>query len=171
MRGPWTSGGIEFNFGLIGHHPSTATPVDYVIQENEDGSVSCIVGNIDLPSRTQWRVKINLPKDYAGFFTEAVWYNPTSLHQSYYNWMSAAAPATNDLEFFTPGNAYLEHSGESKNWPINENGKNLSKYNQNNFGPSKSYHVVGELNDFFGGYYKNSRYGYGHWGNYEDIPG
>ena len=171
MRGPWTSGGIEFNFGLIGHHPSTATPVDYVIQENKDGSVSCIVGNIDLPSRTQWRVKINLPKDYAGFFTEAVWYNPTSLHQSYYNWMTAAAPATNDLEFFTPGNAYLEHSGESKNWPINEDGKNLSKYNQNNFGPSKSYHVVGELNDFFGGYYKNSRYGYGHWGNYEDIPG
>ena len=102
MRGPWTSGGIEFNFGLIGHHPSTATPVDYVIQENEDGSVSCIVGNIDLPSRTQWRVKINLPKDYAGFFTEAVWYNPTPLHQSYYNWMTAAAPAANDLEFFTP---------------------------------------------------------------------
>lgn len=171
MRGPWTSGGIEFNFGLIGHHPSTATPVDYVIKENEDGSVSCIVGNIDLPSRTQWRVKINLPKDYAGFFTEAVWYNPTPLHQSYYNWMTAAAPASNDLEFFTPGNAYLEHSGESKNWPINEEGKNLSKYNQNNFGPSKSYHVVGEFNDFFGGYYKKSGYGYGHWGNYEDIPG
>ena len=171
MRGPWTSGGIEFNFGLIGHHPSTATPVDYVIKENEDGSVSCIVGNIDLPSRTQWRVKINLPKDYAGFFTEAVWYNPTPLHQSYYNWMTAAAPASNDLEFFTPGNAYLEHSGESKNWPINEDGKNLSKYNQNNFGPSKSYHVVGEFNDFFGGYYKKSGYGYGHWGNYEDIPG
>ena len=21
MRGPWTSGGIEFNFGIIGHHP------------------------------------------------------------------------------------------------------------------------------------------------------
>ena len=171
MRGPWTSGGIEFNFGLIGHHPSTATPVDYVIQENEDGSVSCIVGNIDLPSRTQWRVKINLPKDYAGFFTEAVWYNPTPLHQSYYNWMTAAAPAANDLEFFTPGNAYLEHSGKSNNWPINEGGKNLSKYNQNNFGLSKSYHVVGEFNDFFGGYYKNSGYGYGHWGNYEDIPG
>ena len=85
--------------------------------------------------------------------------------------MTAAAPAANDLEFFTPGNAYLEHSGKSNNWPINEGGKNLSKYNQNNFGPSKSYHVVGEFNDFFGGYYKNSGYGYGHWGNYEDIPG
>ena len=36
MRGPWTSGGIEFNFGIIGHHPSTATPVDYTIQNNDD---------------------------------------------------------------------------------------------------------------------------------------
>ena len=31
MRGPWVSGGIEFNFGIIGHHPGTATPVDYKI--------------------------------------------------------------------------------------------------------------------------------------------
>src|SRR5262249_17759228 len=22
IRGPWTSGGVEFNFGIIGHHPS-----------------------------------------------------------------------------------------------------------------------------------------------------
>jgi len=63
MRGPWTSGGIEFNFGIIGHHPSTATPVDYIVQQHDDGSVSCTVGNIDLPSRTHWRVKILLPPD------------------------------------------------------------------------------------------------------------
>jgi hypothetical protein len=25
LRGPWTSGGIEFNFGIIGHTPSTDT--------------------------------------------------------------------------------------------------------------------------------------------------
>ena len=31
LRGPWTSGGIEFNFGVIGHTPATATPVDYVV--------------------------------------------------------------------------------------------------------------------------------------------
>jgi len=171
MRGPWTSGGIEFNFGIIGHHPSTATPVDYIMQENSDGSVSCIVGNIDLPSRTQWRVKITLPKDLSAFHTDALWYNPTPLQQSYYNWMTGAAPASDDLEFYTPGNAYLEHSGEEKRWPINTNGIDLSKYNQNNFGPSKSYHVVGEYNDFFGGYYSKRKYGFGHWSNYEDMPG
>ena len=171
MRGPWTSGGIEFNFGIIGHHPSTATPVDYTIQNNDDGSVSCTVGNIDLPSRTQWRVKITLPNNLSAFHTDALWYNPTPLQQSYYNWMTGAAPARDDLVFYTPGNAYLEHSGEEKNWPFNNDGRDLSKYNQNNFGPSKSYHVVGEYNDFFGGYYNKDRYGFGHWGNYEDIPG
>ncbi|MBP1648129.1 MAG: tetratricopeptide protein, partial [Bacteroidetes bacterium] len=69
MRGPWTSGGIEFNFGDIGHAPSTATPVDYATRMNADGSASCIVGTIDLPSRTEWRVEIRLPKDKAYFET------------------------------------------------------------------------------------------------------
>ena len=85
LQGPWTSGGIEFNFGFIGHTPSTATPVDYVKRVNDDGSVSCIVGNIDLPSRTQWRVEIRLPKDKAFFETNVTWYNPTPVPQSYYN--------------------------------------------------------------------------------------
>ncbi len=46
MRGPWTSGGLESNFGIIGHTPNCATPVDYVTRQNEDGSVS---GTIPLP--------------------------------------------------------------------------------------------------------------------------
>ncbi len=171
MRGPWTSGGIEFNFGIIGHHPSTATPVDYVFRKNDDGTVSCFVGNIDLPSRTQWRVEIRVEESKASFITDALWYNPSPTSQSYYNWMTAAAPAKADLEFYTPGDMYLEHSGSVKNWPIDDNGRDLSKYRNNNFGPSKSYHIVGEYNDFFGGYYHESKYGFGHWGKYEDIPG
>jgi hypothetical protein len=43
LRGPWTSGGIEFNFGVIGHTPATATPVDYLTRSNPDGSVSTFV--------------------------------------------------------------------------------------------------------------------------------
>ena len=171
MRGPWTSGGIEFNFGIIGHHPSTATPVDYKIRKNADGSISCFVGNIDLPSRSQWRVEIIVKNDQASFLTDALWYNPTPINQSYYNWMTAAAPASDDLVFYTPGDIYLEHSGNAKNWPIDHRGRDLSKYKNNNFGPSKSYHIVGEYNDFFGGYYNKSDYGFGHWGKYEDIPG
>ena len=171
MRGPWTSGGIELNFGIIGHNPSTATPVDYITRENEDGSVSCIVGNLDLPSRTYWSVEIRVPKDKAFFETRVHWNNPTPLNQSYYNWMTASAAGTDDLEFFCPGNLYLEHSGEAKPWPIDPEGRKISLYKENAFGSSKSYHVVGELNDFFGGYFHNKDFGYGQWAPYEEMPG
>ena len=65
MRGAWTSGGIEFNFGIIGHIPSTATPVDYTTRENPDGSVSCIIASYELLTRTWWTVEINVPADKA----------------------------------------------------------------------------------------------------------
>ncbi len=171
MRGPWTSGGIEFNFGVIGHHPGSATPVDYQLDELADGSVVCTVGGIDLPSRTQWRVKIILPKDQSAFTTQAVWYNPTEIEQAYYNWMTAAAAAQKDLVFYTPGDQYLTHGGMAKPWPVDPLNRDLSQYKENNFGPSKSYHVIGEYNDFFGGYYQNSDTGFGHWGRYDEIPG
>ena len=171
LRGPWTSGGIEFNFGVIGHTPSTATPVDYVILENPDGSVSCWVGGLDLPSRTHWRVEIRLHPDRADFETNVFWYNPTPLEQPYYNWMTAAAFAQDDLEMSIPGDAYLQHSGNEMSWPLDEQDRYLPLYDTNRFGGSKSYHVVGELNDFFGGYYRDEGYGFGHWARYEDMPG
>ncbi len=171
LRGPWTSGGIEFNFGVIGHTPATATPVGYKLVENPDGSVSCWVGAMDLPSRTHWRVEVRLPADRAYFETNVLWYNPTPLEQPYYNWMTAAAFARDDLEMSIPGNAYLQHSGQAEDWPVDEEGRYLPRYADNRFGGHKSYHVVGELNDFFGGYYHDEGYGFGHWARYEDMPG
>jgi tetratricopeptide (TPR) repeat protein len=171
LRGPWTSGGIEFNFGYIGHTPSTANPVDYMFKENSDGSVSCFVGNIDLPSRTQWRVEIRLPKDKAYFETRVSWNNPTPVPQSYYNWMTAAAVVSDDLEFFYPGNTELDHDGSAGSWPIDKEGHDLSKYKNNAFGTDRSSHVVGEYNDFMGGYYHASEFGFGHWALYDDMPG
>lgn len=172
MRGPWTSGGIEFNFGIIGHHPSTATPVDYTTRKNADGSVSCIVGNIDLPSQTKWRVEIRLPSDRAYFETRVLFANESEVPQAYYNWMTAAAIAKEDLHFFTPGNQYLEHGGANHSWPMDSAlGRDLSKYQENAFGGSKSYHVVGAHDDFFGGYYQTDGYGFGHWAEYEEMPG
>lgn len=171
MRGPWTSGGIEFNFGIIGHHPSTANPVDYIISQNEDGSVSCVVGNLDLPSRTNWRVEVRLPKDKAYVETKAFWNNPTPIHQSYYNWMTAAAVVADDLEFYYPGRVALEHDGSPTPWPIDAAGRDLAKYKNNAFGSHKSVHTVGEYNDFMGGYYHSSKFGFGHWALYDEMPG
>jgi tetratricopeptide (TPR) repeat protein len=171
MRGPWTSGGIEFNFGIIGHSPSTASPVDYLTRENADGSVSCIVGNTDLPSRTDWRVEIRLPKDKAYFETRVLWNNPSPLPQPYYNWMTAAAVVSNDLVLQYPGNRELGHPGNSGPWPADTDGRSKARYTDNVLKPSMSYHVVGEYNDFMGGYYMNSGLGFGHWALYDEMPG
>lgn len=173
LRGPWTSGGIEFNFGIVGHTPSTATPVDYLIRENPDGSASCVVGAMDLPSRTRWSVTIRLPKDKAYFETQAFWYNPSPFHQSYYSWMNAAVKATEDLQYILPGIHHIGHNYDQplRSWPVDEEGRNLSWYKNNDFGSYKSYFTVGEYENFFGGYWHDSRFGFGHWALYDDVPG
>jgi hypothetical protein len=173
LRGPWTSGGIEFNFGIVGHAPSTATPVDYLIKKNPDGSVSCAVGGLDLPSRTRWSVTIRLPYDKAYFETKAFWYNPSPFHQSYYSWMNAAVKATEDLQYIFPGTYHIGHdySVPLSPWPVDEQGRDLSWYKNNDFGTYKSYFTVGEYENFFGGYWHNLRFGFGHWALYEDVPG
>jgi hypothetical protein len=171
QRGPWTSGGIEFNFGFIGHHPSTCVQVDYKTMENADGSVSCIVGGLDLPSRTNWRVEIRLPMDKAYFETRAMWNNPTPLPQSYYNWMTAAAVVSDDLEFMYPGTQEIGHDGAAGPWPVDRAGRDLSMYANNAFGSDRSSHMVGEYNHFMGGYYHKSEFGFGHWALYDEMPG
>ena len=172
IRGPWTSGGIEHNFGLdLGHAPWTSSPVDYVLKENADGSVSCIVGGMDLASRTQWRVNIRLPGDRSAFETSSLWYNPNPLHDAYLSWENAGFKATDDLQFFFPGNYYIGHDGSVYDWPTDSQGRDLSMYRENNFGTSKSYHVSGFYSDWFGGYWHNSGFGFGHWTPYSDAPG
>lgn len=170
MRGAWTSGGLEYNFGDIGHIPTCATPVDYRIKENEDGSVSCIVGALDLPSRTNWNVEIKLSKDKAYFETKATWFNNTALPVTYYHWMNAAAKANGNLEFLYPGNKRIGHGGELGEWPI-DGGREIKFYEKNNFGIYKSYHVINSYSDYFGGYYHDDDFGFGHYSTYDDKPG
>lgn len=171
MRGPWTSGGIEHNFGSIGHAPTTSTPVDYSWQKNDDGSVSCFVGAIDLASRTEWRVEVRVPKDKAWFETISHWNNPTDLKTSLYHWENASADGTNDLRFYFPGSAEIGHGGEPGEWPVLKDGRDVSLYGNNNFGSSKSYHVMGEYADWFAGLYERSNHGFGHWSRQPVKPG
>jgi tetratricopeptide (TPR) repeat protein len=171
MRGPWTSGGIEFNFGSIGHAPSTANPVDYTIRNNKDGSVSCFLGATDLTSVTDWQVEVRLPSDKSLFETHSTWNNPTNLKTSLYHWQTAAADATDDLQYYFPGNAYIDHGGNVFDWPLMADGRDISLYRNNNYGTYHSYHVLGEYTDWFAGYYHKSNTGFGHWSRYPYKPG
>ena len=172
MRGPWTSGGIEPNYGIIGHTPNCATPVDYVTIERPDGSVSCVIGVLDLLTRTSWKIDINLAKDKAYFTTSSFWYNATPFEQPYYTWMNTGIKARNDLQFVYPGTKYLGHEGEYADWPINKtNGKDISWYKNNDFGGYKSYHVFGKYTNFFGAYWHDDNFGMGRYSTHDNKPG
>ncbi len=171
MRGPWTSGGIELNFGVIGHAPTCSSPVDYTIRANDDGSVSCFVGAIDLSSRTRWSVEINLPKDKAYFTTRSVWDNPTGQEQSYYHWMNLGVKTAGNLEYSFPGNYHLGHDGNHFPWPVDEQGRKINFYENNNFGSYKSYHVFGEPTGFYGAYWHDDDFGFVHYSDYDEKPG
>jgi Tfp pilus assembly protein PilF len=172
MRGPWTSGGIEANYGIIGHTPNCAAPVDYLKRKNEDGSVSCFIGWLDLLTRTWWRIEIKLERDKAYFTTNSLWYNATPLEQPYYHWMNVGIKAAGNLEFIYEGNRYLGHDGELGDWKTNsKNGKDVSFYEKNDFGGYKSYHVFGKYTDFFGGYWHDEDFGMGRYAPHDDKAG
>lgn len=171
MRGPWTSGGLEFNFGVIGHAPSCSSPVDYMVRNNDDGSVSCFIGATDWPSGTRWSVEINLPADKAWFSTRCLWDNPEMTEQSYYHWTNLGLKTAGNLEYAFPGNHYLGHDGKAFSWPTDKEGRDIHFYNNNNFGSYKSYHVFGNLTDFYGGYWHTDNFGFGHYAPYDEKPG
>lgn len=171
MRGPWTSGGIEANYGIVGHTPNCATPVDYVTMTKKDGSVSCVIGVLDLLTRTSWRIDINLEKDKAYFTTASSWFNSSNYEQPYYTWMNTGIKSAGNLEFIYPGTKYIGHAGEYASWPVDEKGRNISFYEQNNFGEYKSYHVFGKYTDFFGGYYHDEDFGMGRYSTHDAKPG
>ncbi|WP_036669896.1 DUF5107 domain-containing protein [Pedobacter borealis] len=172
MRGPWTSGGIEPNYGIMGHTPNTVTPVNYLTRKNDDGSVSCFIGVLDLLTRTNWTMEINLPKDKSYFTTKSFWFNSTPIEQPYYHWMNTGIKVSGNLEYIYPGTHYLGHEGEHSDWPINKaNGKDISFYDNNNFGGYKSYHVFGKYTDFFGAYWHDDDFGIARYSGHDDKAG
>ena len=172
MRGAWTSGGIEFNYGVIGHAPSCSFPVDYRTMQNPDGSLSCWISDFDLLTRSRWAVEIKLPKDKGWFTTTSFWHNGNSDSQPYYNWVNTGIDATDDLELIFPGTYSVGHGGETIPWPMDtERGKNLTLYADNNFEGSKSYHVAGVNVPYFGAFWAKANFGMMHYAERDEKLG
>lgn len=171
LRGPWTTGGLEFNFGDIGHGTTVSTPVDYFTRTNSDGSVSCFIGATDWASRTTWRVEIRLEPDKAYFTTRSWWYNNTPVEQEFYHWINAGFKAAGDLEFIFPGTHYIGHGGKGDTWPVDSMGRKISFYRHNDFGSYKSYHIIGHPSNFYGGFWHSDNMGFGRYSPYSEKLG
>ncbi|MBQ0025260.1 MAG: DUF5107 domain-containing protein [Bacteroidales bacterium] len=163
LRGPWTSGGIEFNYGVIGHAPSCASPVDWKVENKPDGSASCYIGVFEMLSRSHWTIEINLPKDAVWLRTTSTWHNDSGEYQPYYSWANSGMKTSDDLMLVYPSDNAVSHWGEKMLYPLDEQNRDLSLYSNQAFGPDKSYHMVGSHKSFFGSYYKDDDWGVMHW--------
>lgn len=171
MRGPWTSGGIEFNYGVIGHAPSCSCPVDWQTAQKADGSVSCYIGVLEMTSHSRWCVEINLPKDAVWLRTSSTWYNLTGAYQPYYSWTNSGVTSADDLVLVYPGSHAIGHGGEYLAYPMDTQRGDLSRYANQEGMPSISYHVVGTHKPFFGAYYTKSDWGLLHYAQRDEKLG
>src|SRR3954471_3300408 len=85
LTGPWISGGIEFNWPQH-HRPSTFEAVDWSIEENEDGSKTIWVNEVERMFRTKGRAGFTLHPDKAYLEIKVKLFNRTPLPQTFLWW-------------------------------------------------------------------------------------
>ncbi|NBC65740.1 MAG: DUF5107 domain-containing protein [Bacteroidetes bacterium] len=120
MLGAWTSGGLEWN---IPHHhrASTYMSIDYEMVENEDGSKTIWVGEIERRHRMKWRVGYTLYPGKSYLETTIKLYNRTTLEHSFLIFANTAVHANEQYQvIFPPSTQYgTSHSKTTfTEWPI-----------------------------------------------------
>ncbi|MCB6520445.1 DUF5107 domain-containing protein, partial [Parabacteroides distasonis] len=91
LTGPWISGGIEFNWPQH-HRPTTYSPTEIKLMENEDGSKSLWVSEIDQMYGTKGSATFTLYPDKAFIEIKGQLYNRTDLPQTFLWWANPAVP-------------------------------------------------------------------------------
>lgn len=94
LTGPWISGGIEFNWPQH-HRPNTFGPVDYMLKENEDGSCTLWVSEVDRINGTKGSAGFTLYPDKSYIEITGQLYNRTEQNQTFLWWANPAV-AVND---------------------------------------------------------------------------
>ncbi len=166
--GAWISGGIEWNFP-IGHRPSGFRSTDWCLAENEDGSKTVWVGEIDRLTGMRWSVGTTVHPGRNWVETKVRLYNCTPYVQSFQYWATSAVRATLNYQAVIPGEVMTGHGKrEFYNWPVHE-GNDISYWK--NISGAGSYFAVNSESDFFGGYSPDENAGIVHFANHHIVRG
>ncbi len=161
LTGPWISGGIEFNWPQH-HRPTTFLPVDYEIVENEDGSGSVLLHDVDQMYGTQGLMKITVYPGRAYIEISGQLYNRTGLPQTFLWWANPAVSVNDNTQSIFPPDvhAVMDHGKRDvSRFPIAtgvyykkdySEGVDISRYK--NIPVPTSYMAEKSKYDFVGGY-------------------
>jgi len=101
LAGPWISGGIEFNWPQH-HRPATFLPVDYKIEEHEDGSSTVWCGDHDPLTRMKGMHGVCLHPDRAIVELKVRACNRTPYVQTFLWWANVATRVHEGYQSFFP---------------------------------------------------------------------
>lgn len=180
LTGPWISGGIEFNWPQH-HRPTTFDPVDFTIEEHEDGSATVWCSEVERMFRTKGMAGFRLYPDKAYLEIKAQLYNRTSFPQTFLWWANPAVKVNDDYQSVFPPdvNAVFDHGKRDvSSFPIAKGtyykvdyspGTDISRYK--NIPVPTSYMAIASKYNFVGGYENDSKGGLLHVANHHFSPG
>ncbi|MHA4894870.1 DUF5107 domain-containing protein [Pedobacter sp. PWIIR3] len=180
LTGPWISGGIEFNWPQH-HRPSTFDPIDYTIEENEDGSKTIWVNEIEQMFHTKGLAGFTLYPDKAYIEIKAKLLNRSGLPQTFLWWANPAVKVNDHYQSVFPPdvNAVFDHGKRDvSTFPIATGtyykvdyapGTDISMYK--NIPVPTSYMAINSEYDFVGGYEHDTQGGLLHVANHHVSPG
>ncbi len=180
LAGPWISGGIEFNWPQH-HRPSTYMPVDCDIVENEDGSVTVWVNEMERMFHQKGMAGFTLRPGCAYLEIQGRVSNRTPLPQTFLWWANPAVEVNDAYQSVFPPdvNAVFDHGKRAvSSFPIATGtyykvdysaGVDISNYK--NIPVPTSYMAVNSKYDFEGGYENDSHGGMLHVASHHYSPG
>ena len=180
LTGPWISGGIEFNWPQH-HRPSTYLPVDFSIEEKEDGSATVWINEQERMFHQKVTVAFTLYSGKAILEIKGKLYNPTPVPQTFLWWANPAVKVNDDYQSVFPPdvNAVFDHGKRDvSSFPIATGtyykvdysaGVDISRYK--NIPVPTSYMAIKSKYDFMGGYEHDTKAGVLHVANHHISPG
>ena len=180
LAGPWISGGIEFNWPQH-HRPTTYMPIDHVIQEHSDGSVTLLVGDVDQMYGTKVMTSFTLYPDKAYIEIRGQLYNRTPLPQTFLWWANPAVSVNEYTQSIFPPDVHTVYDHGKRavsRFPIAKGeyykhdyseGVDISRYK--NIPVPTSYMAETSKYDFVGGYDYKKEAGLLHVADHHVSPG
>ena len=180
LAGPWISGGIEFNWPQH-HRPSTYMPIDSTIVENEDGSVTVWVNEMERMFHQKGMAGFTLRPGCAYLEIQGRVSNRTPLPQTFLWWANPAVEVNDAYQSVFPPdvNAVFDHGKRAvSSFPIATGtyykmdysaGVDISNYK--NIKVPTSYMAVNSKYDFEGGYENDTHGGMLHVASHHFSPG
>ena len=123
LRGAWISAGIEPNFPAA-HSRVSASPVNFALVNDSNGSASVVVSDTDHVTGMQWRVEYRLRSGVAALEEIVTFYNPTPERKPYLWWDNAAIEWDDpEIRYTFPTHLVVGHNSAAlETWPVNSAG-------------------------------------------------